>query len=288
MEQDEPIDTLKKKKHEVWTNFLKWFFDKKKSYYPYLNKFDTETFSESAKKLIYHSSMNNHNIGYFLRDNEILEKLLKLYYFGQNVGEIKTILQNSHNSNYKDTCKYVNECLHIFRELKRSYCPKGIPSDYSSNTVCNQLGEFANRYEYTLYEPLKRHNKMSSIDKHPDAAQVRCELTDSLFYTPFWSLYKTNSDEFTVFGNFVVSGFVMFAVYLILLILYKFTPIGMRFRPGGRRQARRIWRKIEMEQFRDSGSSLYSDDEQSVYSDNYESSSTFVYGNNRYDYFGYL
>ncbi|GAW79049.1 variable surface protein [Plasmodium gonderi] len=274
-------DPSNSKKHEVWLNFLKWFYDSNDLYYQNLYGLKSTEFKEPFKSVLEGNYYNNQNLDYFLSNKNELEKLLKLYYFGQNVGDIKSILQNLHDPNYKVTCQYVNECLHLFRELKRNYCPKGVPSDYSSNTVCNQLGEFANRYEYTLYEPLKRHNKMSSVDKYPDAAQVRCELTDSLFYTPFWSLYKANVDEFTVFGNFVVAGFVMFAVYLILLILYKFTPIGLRFNPEGQRKARRIWRKVEMEQARNNRGE-YSDDDESLYSDNEGSSNTFVYGNNRY------
>ncbi|GAW79052.1 variable surface protein [Plasmodium gonderi] len=241
---------------------------------------------------------------YKVRQSE-LEKLLKLHYFGENVGDIMMILDNQNHGNYKDACSFVNECLHLFRELKKNYCQEEKAVDYkSNNAVCSILGGFENTYEYKLYSPLKSHNKMSSLLQYPESAQVRCDISDSLYYTPFWSLYKTNSEEFSVLGNFVVSGFVMFAVYLILLILYKFlilhtiymsyylifsifsdqfTPIGMRFKPGGRRQARRIWRKIEMDQFRDSASSLYSDDSESIYSDNHDgSSSTFVYGNNRY------
>ncbi|GAW79051.1 variable surface protein [Plasmodium gonderi] len=268
--------------HETWVNFLKWFYDNNSNYFYYANGMDSSELAEPIKKITESNYTNNPNINQILSSKEKLEKLLKLHYFGQNVGDIQTILDNQNHSSYKNACEFVNECLHIFREFKKDYCEVGTTSNYKGSTVCKQLDEFLDRYEYSLYKPLKSHNKMSSLVDYPESAQVRCDISDSLYYTPFWSLYKTNSEEFSVLGNFVVSGFVMFAVYLILLILYKFTPIGLHFSPGGQRKARRIWRKVEMDQFRDSGSSLYSDDNESEYADNYESSSTFVYGNNRY------
>ncbi|GAW79050.1 variable surface protein [Plasmodium gonderi] len=271
-----------KNKHDAWINFLKWFYDKNDKYYQDSFGLKSSENGDSFKKAILDSYTTNKNIESFLSDKSKLEKLLKLYYFGENVGDIKNILDNQNHDSYKNACEFVNECLHIFRELKKDYCEGDITSNYKGGTVCSQLGEFLSRYEYSLYTPLKRHNKMSSLVNYPESAQVRCDLSYSLFFTPFLSLYKANSDEFTVFGNFVVSGFVMFAVYLILLILYKFTPIGLRFSPEGQRKARRIWRKVEMEHYRNPGNSLYSDDEQSMYSDNYGSANTFVYGNNRY------
>ncbi|GAW79053.1 variable surface protein [Plasmodium gonderi] len=272
------------KTQEIWVNFLKWFYDKKESYNSFFGiNWDSKEFLGNFKTALESSYDSNKNIESFLSDKRELEKLLKLHYFGENVGDIKTILDNQNHGSYRNACEFVNECLHLFRELKQNYCKSEIVHYKSNNAVCSILGGFEDTYEYKLYTPLKSHNKMSSLLQYPESAQVRCDISDSLYYTPFWSLYKTNSEEFSVLGNFVVSGFVMFAVYLILLILYKFTPIGLHFSPGGQRKARRIWRKVEMDQFRDSGSSLYSDDSESVYSDNYdESSSTFVYGNNRY------
>ncbi|SCO70564.1 VIR protein [Plasmodium vivax] len=255
-------------RHEIWMNFLRWYYDKN-GYYNYLHKSDLSSFKEPFKSVLAGTYRQNEKLNDILYDTSSLKDLLKLYYFGRNSGNIQKLLENQEGPLYKDACQFVNECLHIFRDLKKKYCTKGTPTDFSGNAVCNQLGEFMDKYEHRLYEPLKKHNKMSSLLKNPESARVRCDVSESLYYTPFFSIYKSNSDEFSTFGTLVTGGFAMFAVYLIVLILYKFTPLGLRFQPEGRRNTRRVWRNMDRD-YHGSFSTLssFSDDSESVSSDN--------------------
>lgn len=255
-------------RHEIWMNFLRWYYDKN-GYNNYYGSYNLDKFMEPFKSVLQGKFAQNENIGAFLYDKSKLKDLLKLYYFGRNSGNIQRILDDQAGPLYKDTCQFVNECLHIFRDLKKRYCPNGTPVNFTGNAVCNQLGEFMDKYEYRLYEPLKKHNKMSSLLKNPESARVRCDVSESLYYTPFFSIYKSNSDEFSTFGTLVTGGFAMFAVYLVVLILYKFTPLGLRFQSEGRRNTRRVWRNMDRD-YHGSFSTLssFSDDSESVSSDN--------------------
>ncbi|SBT58736.1 PIR Superfamily Protein [Plasmodium ovale wallikeri] len=234
------------KKHEFWMDFMTWFYDNRKSDY-YSNAYKGEL--EHVVQAAYDGTFpNNEYLRKILAHKDKVENFMKLYYFSQNIRDIREILSNQESGTYVDTCKFVNECLRIFSQFKKDYCHdlkwKNPPGD---NTICKELSIFFDKYENHLYGQLKNHNKMSSLAENPDRAQVRCDLDYSLFYTPFWSMYKTNTSELTVFGTFVFGLIFMAGAYIFLFLLYKFTPLGSIIHPKQRRQVRRMWRNIERE-----------------------------------------
>ncbi|SBT00207.1 PIR Superfamily Protein [Plasmodium ovale curtisi] len=233
------------KKHEFWMDFMTWFYDNKKS--PYYDQYKGNL--EHVVQQVYEGKFpNNEYLSRILANEDKVERFMKLYYFSKNISHIGEILSNQENGYYVKTCEFVNECLRTFSEFKKSYCQevdlKNPPED---NTICKELSEFFDKYEHHLYGQLKNHNKMSSLTENPNTAQVRCDLDYSLFYTPFWSMYKTNTSELTVFGTFVFGLIFMAGAYIFLFLLYKFTPLGAIIHPKQRRKVRRMWRNIERE-----------------------------------------
>ncbi|SBT58213.1 PIR Superfamily Protein [Plasmodium ovale wallikeri] len=232
-------------KHEYWMDFMTWFYDNKKSYY------DADQYKglDHVVQAAYDGTLpNNKYLWHILSDKDKVEKFMKLYYFSQNISHISAILSNQENGYYVKTCEFVNECLRTFSQFRKDYCKDvSLYNPPGDNTICKELSVFFDRYEHNLYGKLKNHNKMSSLAENPNTAQVRCDLDYSLFYTPFWSMYKTNTSELTVFGTFVFGLFFMAGAYIFLFLLYKFTPLGSIIHPKQRRQVRRMWRNIERE-----------------------------------------
>ncbi|SBS93465.1 PIR Superfamily Protein [Plasmodium ovale curtisi] len=235
------------KKHEFWMDFMTWFYDNKKSYY-YADEYK-DSLEHVVQQAFDGKFPDNQNLRKILADKDKVENFMKLYYFSKNIRDIGSILSNQKNGYYFETCKFVNECLRTFSQFRKDYC-EGVglkekpPGD---NTICKELSVFFDRYENNLYGQLIRHNKMSSLAQNPDTAQVRCDLDYSLYYTPFWSMYKTNTSELTVFGTFVFGLIFMAGAYIFLFLLYKFTPLGAIIHPKQRRKVRRMWRNIERE-----------------------------------------
>ncbi|EUD64045.1 hypothetical protein C922_05571 [Plasmodium inui San Antonio 1] len=236
------------------------------------------------------SYSNDTNLKNLLSDKTTVKNLLKLYYFRTSSGNIKNTLESSRTEEYRNACKFVNECVDIFRELKEKHCPEKTfkvktgsdrnSSDSSSSPVCYQLEEFFDKYETVLYKALEggrsKHNKMSSLEQHPDAARVRCNLGEDLYYTPFFNIFKYNSRRLTPFGSIVFLIFFMLFMILMMHILVKFTPIGDRINPRGA-HVRRKWRDIQAEIYYPNSMDYYGDGSTSDASSMSNEGSTFYY-----------
>ncbi|EUD64579.1 hypothetical protein C922_05050 [Plasmodium inui San Antonio 1] len=263
----------------IWKEALDWYYQKEGSYGFLSNCFLKGSREKKNERICQALSPINNTLNDLLRDKNELTKLSKLYCFRESSGDILEQLKHHGNPQYKHACEFVNECLDIFRELKEKHCrgktfkvKTGLDrnsSDSSSNTVCYQLEEFLDKYETVLYKDLEgrgyKHNKMSSLEQHPDAARVRCNLGEDLYYTPFFNIFKYNSRRLTPFGSIVFLIFSMLLMILMMHILVKFTPIGDRIHPR-RAHVRRKWRDIQAEIYYPNSMGYYGDG--STYSDN--------------------
>ncbi|EUD63908.1 hypothetical protein C922_05712 [Plasmodium inui San Antonio 1] len=224
----------------IWKDSLDWYYQKEDSYGFLSNCFLKGPHEKKNQKVCQALSPINNNLNVLLRDKNELTKLSKLYCFRESSGDILTQLKYHGNPQYKPACEFVNECLDIFRELKEKHCPgktfklkRGTNADSTNenlanssyNTVCYQLEEFFDKYETVLYKHLERngtkHNKIGSLEEHPDAARVRCNLGEDLYYTPFFNIFKYNSRRLTPFGGFVFGICLILGMLLIMQILYK-------------------------------------------------------------------
>ncbi|EUD64304.1 hypothetical protein C922_05319 [Plasmodium inui San Antonio 1] len=263
--------------YQNWMDFLLCHYHKKHSHgYSGNDATDCEA---SCKQVYEKCCAKDTSLWGFLHNKTELKNLLKLYYFGQTCGDIQPILLDHQKPEYKKACQFVNECLHIFRELKEKYCPNktfkvvtgknGTPGNFSSSPVCYQLEQFFDKYQTTLYQSLEgkqkgNHNKMSSLEEHPDAARVRCDVSEDLYYTPFFKIFKYNSRRLTTFGSIVFVIFFILFMILMMHILFKFTPIGDAINPR-RAHVRRKWRDIQGENYYPNSMGYYGDG--STYSD---------------------
>ncbi|SBT58208.1 PIR Superfamily Protein [Plasmodium ovale wallikeri] len=233
---------------EFLETFKKWFSEKKPPFH-YTSEF-MFSFNNHFKKVIQNSVMDDFNeFKDYGWNNLELTDLFKLYYFSKNITGIKQIMETgfSHGS-YKKCCKFVNECIDIFRKYKNAKCAGGLANKRVGNTVCFELESFFNTFENILYPHLKSKNaKVVSLKDINENDRFFCSIEETKpGYNPYGIFFKFTKLEFTPLEKSAIGGFSVFAAFLVLFILYKFTSFGSAVNPRMRR-TRRMWRNVERE-----------------------------------------
>ncbi|SBS97004.1 PIR Superfamily Protein, partial [Plasmodium malariae] len=178
-------------------------------------------------------------------NNDMLSGIIKLFYFNENVSEIKNILSNRNDQKYANVCKFVNECLDTYREFLNYLCPADMYDRFTDSTICNELQVFFENYDNHLYLPLRRNNNIASLREYPDLARVRCDLSESLYkWYPAFKIFTNIKRDLTPFGKTFISFLSIFGIFLTFYILYMFTPLGSEVN-ARRQKFKRSWRNIQ-------------------------------------------
>ncbi|GAW79047.1 variable surface protein [Plasmodium gonderi] len=235
-------------------------------------------FKKIAKNKMY---KNIYMIKNLYEDNDKLKGIMKLFYFDENVGDIKNVLENYHNKDYKKTCEFVNECIDVYRDFLNYTCPTEYYDKFSDSTVCNELYVFFDNYDKILYHPLKKYDRITSLREYPDTARVRCDYDEPMYsYYPIFAFFKHISRGVTPFGFSSITFFSLLAIFLCLFILYKvrmlFTPVGLHFSPQ-KKKIKNAWKNIQREHERatrsnndqESDKSEVTDDDSTVTDDSF-------------------
>ncbi|SBS95715.1 PIR Superfamily Protein [Plasmodium ovale curtisi] len=179
------------------------------------------------------------------------EQMMKLNNLIDNMDIIEEILLDNSDENHCLCQKYVHECGGIYRNMNKKYCDNEEDKTIKYNVLCEELQTFQKKYVELSSEYPHIRNKLPSLDFSNNTYITGCLYTEKKRI----SYLDDNSAFNQVFRNLplIVGG--MMGTSVILLILYKFTPIGSLIRSRmGKNKAMDDTLYEEMNEF---GSSSY-------------------------------
>ncbi|KJP86052.1 hypothetical protein AK88_04309 [Plasmodium fragile] len=165
-------------------------------------------------------------------NNYELANIAMLFYFTQNIGNIKKLMKSQHDPLFPSCCEFVNNCLYIYRTFKDLKCSSNSNTKFSRSTLCVELNSFMEEYKNKLYPDLK-HLKIikTSEEKLKDASvqdpidiELKCPYkTSKIEFLSNWVGYNSDLSYGVKLGLMSFSALLMFVGFLML---YKFTPLG--------------------------------------------------------------
>ncbi|SBT02035.1 PIR Superfamily Protein [Plasmodium ovale curtisi] len=227
---------------QIFSNFYKWFN---------INTGNLDLTSDFMRDLMYYfssfvkESINSNFKTYsesYANSTE-LKDITKLFYFTQNVGNIKEGVENVDGPNYRKYLKFINECLNIYRKYKNTKCSEKYPYTFTGSTICFEVDSFFNSYESILFPTLRYMSKVKTKNASPNDV-ISYSAHEDKYPMIISSIFGERSSELSTISSASIIGFSIFGFVLILFMLYKFTPLGSRINPRMKR-TRRIWRDIE-------------------------------------------
>ncbi|GAB64543.1 KIR-like CYIR protein [Plasmodium cynomolgi strain B] len=172
-----------------------------------------------------------------------LDHIAKLFYFSQNLGDIKKIMNSPDNANFASCCEFVNQCLDIYRRIKDLKCSGNSHSKFNPSTLCVEMNSFMEAYKTGLYPDLK-YRKL--VETNSDAAiygPINCD-----YYKPakkgFLSRYiGYDMEDLSLGSKLTLVSFTVLLGSLGMFMLYKYTPLGKLY-GGDKKRRRRTWRRM--------------------------------------------
>ncbi|SBS94202.1 PIR Superfamily Protein, partial [Plasmodium malariae] len=231
-------DVLDDDPQSIWNNFKEWFPQNKSGIdFSSVAMRDLITkFGEFIKANI-SKKFDEFKVSYM--SNVELSDLTKLYYFTKNVGNIDKKILDVDSSDRNKYCNFINECLQIYRIYKYTTCEGNSPRQFDGNPICMEADNFFESYKNILYDDLKSLGMVTSEQASIDDL-VKCSRND---YTYLYN-YVFGIRKLSGFDNTRIVLLTMFGIFLIMFILYKFTPLGSLVQPR-KRKTRKLWRNIQ-------------------------------------------
>ncbi|ANQ06038.1 KIR-like protein [Plasmodium coatneyi] len=223
---------------EIWKSLKEWFEkpNKNTEFTPELIKKYINEIGDELNKVL----QNDFRKFKSTHENNIeFGHIAMLFYFIQNVAEIKPLMENPSNSQFPSACAFVNHCLEIYRQIKELKCSGNSSTNYSGSTICVEINSFLEKYKTFLYPNLKKW-EIVDIPKGADGpidAPLKCPYETSK--RSFLSNYPGYDTDLSFGGKVGVISASALLVSVSLFMLYKFTPLGYMF--GRERRGRRTW-----------------------------------------------
>ncbi|SCO65070.1 VIR protein [Plasmodium vivax] len=262
---------LTSSKYGIWNEFLDRVRNAEE-------KFDysspvVESFNYIFGSLVEENILKNFNKYKKLpgNSNEV-EDIMKLFYFSSNAGNIHDYMGNPDNEHYESSCKFINECLTIYKKYKDTKCSPSSANTFGGSTICLELNNFFDKYVNHVYPELRRVKHLKLDEENPTALLTCPSKVAHHGGNPFWS-FLGNYSQLSLTGKGVVGSFIALGILIPLFILYKFTALGSSMNPKVR-QTRRIWRNMDHRYA--SSTTLGDDDEESNDSTEYFPSRSYM------------
>ncbi|GAB64542.1 VIR-like CYIR protein [Plasmodium cynomolgi strain B] len=189
-------------------NITEWFSAEKRNFenVPQFMLSFNKNFEENIRKTVVENFAKFTKLDWNQRE---LEDILKLYYFKVNAEKIKSILLGDISTKeYGKMCKFVNECLDIYRKYKNTRCTDKLLNANSGSTICYELEPFAETYEKELYNAsVPRHKGVVSLKNDPVNARVYCSVYEAQYgYNPLGVFFKNKLSTLSGNGKLMVAG----------------------------------------------------------------------------------
>ncbi|KMZ95658.1 hypothetical protein PVMG_05671 [Plasmodium vivax Mauritania I] len=165
--------------------------------------------------------------------------IAQLFYFTQNVGIIKSLMNSPDSAQHVPCCEFVNQCLEIYRRIKDAKCSGNTQGSFNPSTLCVEMNSFIETYKDNLYQDLK-YRKLVDSNSAIDGP-VKCHYKNGSggFFS---SLFRYPSDM-SYSGKVALISFSAFAGSMLLFMLYKYSPLGFLFGKDKKRK-RRSWQRM--------------------------------------------
>ncbi|CAG9474546.1 unnamed protein product [Plasmodium vivax] len=150
-------------KSEDCTNLNNWVYNSMKKY-DIPDKIITECFDD------YKTFMGNTNnisrCSYYSYDDMYEEpmNIIILDIFQSNMNIVRKIVDSENNQTEFPMQKYICECVKIYKEMNRKYCPKSITKSDKSNNTCDMLNTFKGIYKSFLSATQHKNYNIPSLD----------------------------------------------------------------------------------------------------------------------------
>ncbi|SBT83852.1 PIR protein [Plasmodium ovale] len=185
-------------------------------------------------------------------EDQMMETIYDMYEDYDNI-----IVQTNSKPIGNDYCMYVNKCIDIYTKWKCE-CSKKNATEY-----CDRLNKHNKRdIEKILYD-LSCNGEKQSFECTSTDSEYEMTEHDSLEYSPlrvnpmttvemfenspFFSKIIEKAKELELPNDKIINGGTLSVLGVLLLsfVLYKFTPFATWISPQRKREAKRVWRKIE-------------------------------------------
>ncbi|KMZ94876.1 hypothetical protein PVMG_02765, partial [Plasmodium vivax Mauritania I] len=158
-------------------NFNTWLASIKKKY-KYISDEIQSHFNlmELNREKLYKS--HNCTFDWLYNEHEI-DDIIKLYNFNEHIKSIKEKISSIINEKYSAFCKYVYDCIKIYKRLNTTYCKEN--ENNPSSTLCHELKKFPLHYRTYILEldELKDKN-FPSLESYTSDNEIDCLSEDDI------------------------------------------------------------------------------------------------------------
>ncbi|SBS95160.1 PIR Superfamily Protein [Plasmodium ovale curtisi] len=236
---------LNNSNYDIWADFVGRIYTKEHEF-----SYDSpvvESLIYNLGKLVEDNLLKNFNAYKYIHGNntEVLDTM-KLYYFSKNLGNIDIIMRNPDDIYHVDCCKFINHSLDIFKKYKDTKCGLKLNDKNNGSTICIEIEAFLSNYKDKLLPTLKSMGNVDPKGDTPITTHINCPMEVPTYTNGFFSYLKNGSTQLTPLGVGTLSFLIALGVFLVILTIYKFTPLGPSINPQMRRK-KRVWGNIEEE-----------------------------------------
>ncbi|CAA9986272.1 KIR-like protein [Plasmodium knowlesi strain H] len=221
----------------IWTT-IKKLFDRHKETIDFRSNIITRYINDMGKELQDILLEDFKKFKSTHENNYEFAHIAMLFYFTQNVVDIRELMNARSNTHFASSCKFVNHCLEIYRRIKHLKCSVNSPPNSRGSTLCVELNNFLQRYKELLYPKLKEWHIVDAPEKTDDPTIFPLKCANEVPESGFFSRYIENENHLSLGGKVGVISFSAIFVSLSLFMLYKFTPLGNIFGRDRRRRGR--------------------------------------------------
>ncbi|SBT87059.1 PIR protein [Plasmodium malariae] len=151
-------------------------------------------------------------------EEEVIDTMI-LYYFVENIENIKRMISEARDKNNNICCWFINHCLEIVRKYQNGKCSSAIFDKSTGSTVCREVNNFLAQYKEKVLPVLKSKPNIIAENTYSMLSPIPCSSEDP-FRNNFYSFFRSSS-ELSKTGKGVITVFSIFGVFMILFFLYK-------------------------------------------------------------------
>ncbi|CAI7717863.1 PIR protein [Plasmodium vivax] len=232
------------KNHKIWSDFIEWSYQKQTNPNTFTNwnleKFVT-LIEHLIKKKVSHIISKAEVLN---KGNERLRNVMKLHYLLENLGDIQSRIDAHHDDDYPSYCRFINDCLDIYKAYRSEVCSESWPEETKPNNICKLFKDFEVRYRGELYPSIQyRKNLIENYGDGIFGQRLQCKVHQREYGSrPIESFFaKPKPGVISSFNNYLTISFSVLGSLMFFFILYKLTPIKSLF-GSEKEERRRRWR----------------------------------------------